>query len=82
MKNDSVITTDAILDIYKKNQSFYKNGGITLSGGEPLLHLDFCIELAKKCKAHKISLAVDTSGCTFTKDKLVKFKQLTQYQPL
>jgi pyruvate formate lyase activating enzyme len=62
---------------------FYKNnGGITLSGGEPLLHLDFCLELAKKCKTNKINLAFDTSGSTFNSKNLNKFKQLIKFNPL
>ena len=38
------------------------NGGVTVSGGEPLLQLDFLIELFKKLKKLKIHTAIDTSG--------------------
>ena len=37
-------------------------GGVTLSGGEPLLQTDFVIELLKTMKAHNINTAVETSG--------------------
>ena len=37
-------------------------GGVTFSGGEPLLQFDFCTELAKILKEHEINIAIDTSG--------------------
>lgn len=37
-------------------------GGVTLSGGEPLLHADFCVELLKLLKQERINCAVDTCG--------------------
>lgn len=42
-----------------------KNGGITLSGGEPLLQPEFASVLLKLCKDNKIHTALDTSGCIF-----------------
>ncbi|GAE35135.1 pyruvate formate-lyase-activating protein [Halalkalibacter akibai] len=41
------------------------NGGITVSGGEPLLHLDFLIELFTKCKERGIHTTIDSSGGCF-----------------
>lgn len=41
---------------------FKKNGGVTFSGGEPLLHSDFIIETAKLLKKENIHIALDTSG--------------------
>ncbi len=48
----------------------YKNyfgdkGGVTVSGGEPLLQIDFVIELFKILKAKGVHTCVDTSGITF-----------------
>ncbi len=37
-------------------------GGVTFSGGEPLLQIDLCVELAKLLKARGINLAIDTCG--------------------
>ena len=41
---------------------FGKDGGITISGGEPLLQSEFCAELFEKCKAVSINTCLDTSG--------------------
>ena len=43
------------------------SGGVTFSGGEPLLQADFLIEAVELLKAHGIASAVDTSGSVFNK---------------
>lgn len=43
-----------------------KNGGITVSGGEPLIHLPFLIELGKLAKNEDISYVIDTSAAPFS----------------
>lgn len=63
------ISADEILKEYKKNHSFYKNGGITVTGGEPLLQLDFLIELFEKAKKSNIHTCIDTSGITYREDE-------------
>lgn len=57
-------------------------GGITVSGGEPLLQIDFLIELLKKFKEHNVNTAVDTSGCTFDINNQAKFLELINYVDL
>ena len=55
-KKGQTMTVDEILDIYEKNKGFYSKGGITATGGEPLMQLDFLIALfegAKKRKIHR-----------------------------
>ncbi len=59
------ITPEDVLKEYNKNRSFYKNGGITVTGGEPLLQVDFLIDLFKKAKAEGIHTCIDTSGVTY-----------------
>jgi pyruvate formate lyase activating enzyme len=71
-----------VIDKFKRNQKFYQHGGITLSGGEPLIHQQFCLALAKLCKTDKISLALDTSGATFNQINLKFYKALIKYHPL
>ena len=45
-----------------------KSGGVTVSGGEPLLQAEFIAELFRLLKAEGIHTALDTSGVTFDKD--------------
>ena len=48
-----------------RNLPFYKSGGITVSGGEPLMQMDFLTELFELAKAQGIHTCLDTSGITF-----------------
>lgn len=61
---------------YKKY--FGKKGGLTLTGGEPLLQLDFVLELFKLCKEENIHTALDTSGYIFNN----KVKKILEYTDL
>lgn len=54
-----------LLQAYEKNRSFYKTGGITVTGGEPLMQIDFLIELFEAAKKEEIHTCLDTSGVTF-----------------
>lgn len=78
----TLITTDEILNEYRKNSSFYTNGGITVTGGEPLLQIDFVTELFQKAKAEGIHTCIDTSGITFNPNKTEKFDELVKYTDL
>ena len=46
-----------------------KNGGITISGGEPLAQIDFVLELFKLAKKEGINTCIDTSGGCFTREE-------------
>lgn len=59
------MTADEVLKEYKKNEMFYKNGGITVTGGEPLLQIDFLVELFEKAHEKGIHTCIDTSGITY-----------------
>ncbi|MDE6505473.1 MAG: pyruvate formate lyase-activating protein [Clostridia bacterium] len=68
-----------------KYKSYIKNGGVTVSGGEPLLQIEFVTEFFKILKAEGIHTALDTSGITFNeKDKncVARHKQLLKYTDL
>ncbi len=58
----TVITSDEIVSRAKRNMSYYKSGGITFSGGEPLLQPEFLIDCLKKLKELGIHTALDTAG--------------------
>ena len=57
------MTADEAAEKLLEDRIFYRDGGgITLSGGEPLLQSSFCAELLRKMKAEGIHCAVDTCG--------------------
>ena len=79
------VRAEEIIGEYKKNRSFYSNGGITVSGGEPLLQIDLLIELFRLAKGEGIHTCIDTSGITFTEsntDYRKKLDALMQYTDL
>lgn len=57
-------TVDEVFAEVVKDKAFYdaSGGGVTFSGGECLLQIDFLTELAKKCRENGIQTAVDTAG--------------------
>ena len=55
-----------IIAQYHRNDAFYKNGGgLTVTGGEPLMQVDFLIELFTLAKKDNIHTCIDTSGITY-----------------
>lgn len=58
------MTADDLLSVLLEDKDFYASsgGGVTLSGGECLMHPEFCCELLKKLKENGIHTAVDTCG--------------------
>ena len=64
--------TATVKDIMEKvlrcRNYFGKNGGITVSGGEPLMQAKFVTELFKECKRQGINTCLDTSGCIMNDD--------------
>lgn len=56
-------TADEIIQkLLRYREYFGEDGGITVSGGEPLLQTEFVYELFKKCHAHGVNTCLDTSG--------------------
>ncbi|MBK7133806.1 MAG: glycyl-radical enzyme activating protein [Bacteroidales bacterium] len=57
-------SVEEILDILNKERVFIEksNGGVTFSGGEPMLQAEFLLEVLKACKKEGYHTAVDTSG--------------------
>ncbi len=63
-------TPKEAFDAACRYRAYWKNGGgITLSGGEPLLQMEFATELFRLAKAASVSTVIDTSGSPFTEDK-------------
>ncbi len=67
INNGKTMSVEEILDDFEKYRPYLKNGGITVSGGEPLVQIDFLIALFEEAKKRNIHTCLDTSGATFTK---------------
>ena len=79
IKNGEERSVNDLLNEIVRYKSYYgQKGGVTVSGGEPLLQIDFVTELLKQAKSRGINTAVDTSGFTFdiSNDKVVKKHEL------
>lgn len=59
------MTAGELISEVEKVREFLKNGGITVSGGEPMLQQEFVTELFTQAKAHGFHTALDTSGILF-----------------
>lgn len=85
MKTGTLTSTDDLIKKALRYRSYWGNeGGITVSGGEPLLQIDFLTELFKKAKENGIHTTLDTSGNPFTREEpfFSKFNELMQYTDL
>ena len=58
-------SAEEIIDKIKRNLPFYTSGGITASGGEPMMQIDFLIELFELAKENNIHTCLDTSGAVY-----------------
>ena len=61
-------SAEEVISAMKRNLPFYKNGGITVTGGEPLLQIGFVTELFTLAHNEGIHTCIDTSGITFSED--------------
>lgn len=68
---------DVVEKVLRYKNYIKNNGGVTVSGGEPLLQQDFLIELFKKLKKYGINTCIDTSGQVAITDKLKELISLT-----
>ncbi len=59
------MTVDEALSKFYSNLPFYKSGGVTVTGGEPMMQMDFLIELFTKLHAEGVHTCLDTSGIMF-----------------
>jgi pyruvate formate lyase activating enzyme len=83
-KRDEIVgelyTVESVLKILDKERVFINQskGGVTFSGGEPMLQPEFLLEALKACKANGYHTAVDTSGYS----SIENFKQILPYTDL
>lgn len=74
------IMTDEVIDEVLKDKIFYDNsdGGITLSGGEPLYQFEFSFEILKKAKENGLHTAIETCGFASAE----RIKKISKYTDL
>lgn len=71
------VTPDEIFRKVKRLKNYFgEDGGVTISGGEPLMQPEFIKELFTLCKTDGITTAIDTSGCVLN-DKIKEVLNLT-----
>lgn len=71
-----------IIEQYERNISFYKGGGITVTGGEPLMQVDFLTELFTLAKEKNIHTCIDTSGIAFNPDNAALMAKMDRLMEL
>ena len=79
------VTADTLLKQALRYKNYWRaDGGITVSGGEPLLQMDFLIDLFKRAKMQGVHTVIDTAGSPFQKEGVFfkKFNVLMQYTDL
>jgi pyruvate formate lyase activating enzyme len=79
MKSESTeITPTELVEKIEKYKNYYGNdGGVTFSGGEPLLQPEFLLECLKLCKEKNIHTCLDTAGFGFGKyDEILNYVDL------
>lgn len=83
--SEDMRSADEILDFAERYRGYWgEDGGITVSGGEPLLQIDFLLELFKKAKERGINTCIDTAVQPFTRNEpfFSKFNELLKYTDL
>jgi pyruvate formate lyase activating enzyme len=77
------MTIDEVVEESEKDIPFYQNsdGGVTLSGGEPLFQWEFSCQILERLKADGIHTAIDTTGYApwNALEKLLKYTDLVLY---
>ena len=85
MNSGTLYTADELIDKAWKYRTYWgSKGGITVSGGEPLLQIDFLLELFQKAKERGINTTLDTCGNPFTREEpfFSKFQELMKVTDL
>ena len=77
LKLGKLKTLDEIFNKILHYKNYIKNGGVTVTGGEPLLQYEFLINLFIKLKKENIDTCIDTSGMVTLTDKMKELINLT-----
>lgn len=75
-KADTYTPEELIKKILNYKPYFKHNGGVTFSGGEPLMQKDFLLECLKLCKKNNIHTCLDTAGSIIDCEEILKYTDL------
>lgn len=82
MNGGTLMEPEYIIEQYERNKPFYKSGGITVTGGEPLLQVDFLIDLFTLAKKREIHTCIDSSGITYNPNNTAYIEKLDRLMAL
>lgn len=82
MDGGTLMEPEEIFEQYRRNKPFYKTGGITVTGGEPLMQIDFVIDLFTIAKSEGVHTCLDTSGITYKAQNTEWIKKLDHLMTL
>ena len=82
MNGGTMMEPEELFEQYKRNEAFYKGGGITVTGGEPLMQVDFLIDLFTIAKANNVHTCIDTSGIAYNKENTAFIQKLDKLMTL
>ncbi|MFA6860973.1 MAG: pyruvate formate-lyase-activating protein [Bacilli bacterium] len=68
-KEQGITPSEAFKKLIRYQPYWQNHGGITISGGEPLLQMDFLLEFVKLCKKNHIKTTIDTAGEPFSREE-------------
>lgn len=74
--DENLRTVESLLEEYDGIKEFLRDGGITATGGEPLVQMEFLTELFEAAKKKKIHTCLDTSGILFRPERRAEFDRL------
>lgn len=78
-KSDSYTPEELIKKILNYKPYFKHNGGVTFSGGEPLMQKEFLLECLKLCKKENIHTCIDTAGTIPDCKEILKYTDLVMF---
>ncbi len=83
MNAGTLMEPEEIIAQYHRNEAFYRNGGgLTVTGGEPLMQMDFLIDLFTLAKQDGIHTCLDTSGIAFNPNNAPLMEKYERLMPL
>ncbi len=83
MNGGTLMEPAYIIEQYERNSPFYANGGgITVTGGEPLMQVDFLIDLFTLAKEKNIHTCIDTSGIAYNPNNAPLVEKLDRLMEL